>query len=164
MSIYDFLYTDQYYILKVKRSTYLPLFPDKTQEVMALSNLRGKSGVLGPHLSPSRVLRRWMMIPNLNIRSVTLPTGKNHTLLWAVCKGKGCNTRYTTLSHELQTSSPQEQVWNSSPEAFLLWWRWVYIRRQKGPGLVLALCSIYLQDVTQVAFSPVFHWSDWEHQ
>lgn len=31
MSIYDFLYTDQYYILKVKRLTYLPLSPDETQ-------------------------------------------------------------------------------------------------------------------------------------
>lgn len=111
----------------------------RLKEVMALSNLRSKSGVLGPHLSPSRVLRRWMMIPNLNIRSVTLPTGKNHALLWAVCKGKGCNTRYTTLSHELQTSSPQEQVRNSSPAAFLPWWRRVYIGRQKGPGPVLAL-------------------------
>lgn len=77
------------------------------------------------------------MTPNLNIRSVTLPTGKNQVLLWTVCKGKGCNTRYTTLSHELQTSGPQEQV--RDPEAFLLWWRRVYIGRQKGPGLVLAL-------------------------
>lgn len=89
-------------------------------------------------------------------QSTSLPTGKNHVIQGTVCKSKACNTRYTTLSHELQTSSPKEQV--QGPEAFLLWWRWgAYQEAERPRTHVSTQCSIYLQDVTQVAFSPVFH-------
>lgn len=109
MSIYDFHGIDQDYVSKmVGRALAIHLTPPdfRFNEETASSKLRGESGVFSPHLGPGRgANKRCRIIPRVNIRSAALPTENNQWIQWTVSKGKGCHTRYTAWSHELQTSS-----------------------------------------------------------
>lgn len=102
MSIYDFHCTDQDYISKWYNAfLQTPFLPDgRLKEATPQSKLGGKSGVFSLHLRPSRGAdKRCRIISCVNIRSATLPTKNNQLIQWTVSKGKGCNTRYTALSH-----------------------------------------------------------------
>lgn len=133
---------------------YIPLLLDfRLKEVIPQSKLRGKSGAFSPHLRPSRdANKRCRITLQVNIRP---------------CPPKTTNySSGQSLKAKAVIPDIPHCPMNSKPVVFKNRYKvqkhscydgdGVYIRRQKGPGLILALSVRFICKMSHKQHSPLF--------